>query len=123
MGQQPAVDQTRHGHAAHAVHGNAAFGHIAFTRGGLRRGAGGVDRADLAAVRIVNEEKAVAAHAGRLRLDHAQRGCGGDGGVDGVAARHHGANACLRGQRMPGRDHAVARHEGRAKGFGAVAVR
>jgi hypothetical protein len=82
------------------------MGAIPFTGGERRRPAGSVQPMERP-VRLGEDDEAVAADAGHVRLDHAERRGSGDGGVDGIAAflqhgeRRHG------GERMRCRGHAV----------------
>src|ERR1700733_5878239 len=62
------------------------------------------------------EREAVTTDAGHRRLDDALHGTGGDGGIDGIAAR---AEHLDRGQgcgRVAGRGHTIAPHRYRAAG-------
>ena len=54
-----------------------------------------------------DEGEEVAPDARRHRLDHVEGGCGRDGCVDGVAARHHHPKPRHRSQRLASRDHPV----------------
>ena len=60
---------------------------------------------------IPDDREQVAADAAARRLDEAERGVRGDGGVDGAAAAAQRGDADLGGERLARRDHAVPRHD------------
>ena len=57
--------------------------------GGIGRPAGAIEGDDLGLASRRIEDEAIAADAGRLRLDHRQHGRRGNGGIDGIAAAAH----------------------------------
>ena len=73
----------------------------------LGRPAGAVEGDDAARARG-QEDEAVAADAGHLRLDHAERGDGGHGGVDGAGTGAQEVEGRQGRQRVRGRRHALA---------------
>ena len=123
VGDEPAVHQAGDGDAQNALHGNTAPFQIDFPGGRQRGGAGGVDGRDVAGIGPVDEQKTVAAHAGRGGFDHAKCGRRRNRGVDGVAAGHECADAGLGCQGMAGCDEAVLTHHRWAKGVVADTVR
>ena len=82
--------------------------------GGGRRPSGAVEGNHLAAALGREEHEAIAADAGRLRLDDALHGAGGDRRVHGVAAVLKYPQRRHRGERVRGGGHAVHRVDGRA---------
>ncbi len=82
--------------------------------GGERRGLAAVDRAHGAGPRVVVHEVAAASDTGGVRLGDAERGGGGHGGVDGVAALAEHLDAGGRGVLVDAGDGtAVADGDGR----------
>ena len=80
---------------------------IPFGRRGHRRAARAVIGDDLALALRLDQREAVAADAGRLRLDHAEQRAGRHRGVGGGAAGAHHLDRRQRGQRMRRRHHRV----------------
>ncbi len=89
----PRLDRARHRHRMHAVGRDLADAAIQepLGAGGGGRAAGAVIGDDLVAALGRDQHEAIAADAGHGGLDHAERGSGGDGGIDRVAA---GAQRC-----------------------------
>jgi hypothetical protein len=71
------------------------------------RAARGVEAVELFRLRLVDDGEEVAADAAAGGLHEAERGVGGDGGVDGRAALAQDVEADLRRERLAGADHAV----------------
>ena len=76
-------------------------------RRGVRGPAAGVEAVELLRLRVPDDGEQVAADAARHRLDDAEHGVGGDGGVDRVAALLEDADRGGRRQRLARRGHAV----------------
>ena len=86
--------------------------------GGGGREAAAVETRKLARLGCVDQGEHVATRSGHHGLDDGECGGGRDGGVNGVPALLQDAQARLRGQRLAGRDHAVAGDDGGASGVG-----
>ena len=89
---------------------------IPFGRGRHRRAAGAVIGDDLALALRLDQRKAIAADAGRLRLDHPEQRAGRDRGVRRRAARPHHVDGDKRSLRVRGRHHRVLGMDRRAAG-------
>ena len=89
---------------------------VPFGRRRHRRAAGAVIGDDLALALRLDQRKAIAADAGRLRLDHAEQRAGRDRGVRRGAAGAHHVDRGQRRRRMRRRHHRVLGMDRRAAG-------
>src|SRR6516165_4652591 len=80
---------------------------IPFDLGRRRRAAGAVIGRDLALSLRLDQRKAIAADAGRLRLDHRKQRGGSNRGVGRSAAFAQHVDCSERGKRVRGRHHRV----------------
>ncbi len=113
----PGIERARHGDGVHRGHADRfhALGAQRLIGGRGARAAGAVIAPDRFA-RLRHQRIAVAADAGAFRLDHAERGAGGDRGIRRRAAGAQRVDGGERRQRMRGRRHAFAGDDGRAAG-------
>ncbi len=111
----PRLDRARHRHRMHAVGRDLADAAIQepLGAGGGGRAAGAVIGDDLVAALGRDQHEAIAADAGHRRLDDAERGGGGDRGVDRVAAGAQDVDGDQGGEGMGGCGRAALRdHRG-----------
>ncbi len=121
--QLPAAQCAGHSNGQAATGGKGCVAPTTYQVGRQpRRGrAAGVQAKQPPLGRRPDEGERVAADAGGTRLDDAQRGHGGDGGVDGVAAALQHSQSGLRRQRLARRYQPIARrHVGPTRWKGII---
>ena len=118
----PGRGNARHGDRQPAMHRHLVVpgGFHLVDGNGRRRVAAGVQAVQL--VLDPDQGEGVAADGAAGGFDHGQRGGGGDGGVNGVAAGTQHGDAGLGSQRLRGGDHAVAGEHALALGSVGVLV-
>ncbi len=121
----PGVDRARHGDGMRrgVLQRRDAVLFVPVDRGGGRCAAGAIQREHLAGAGRRIQAEAVAADAGRLRLDHAQHGGCRHRGVQRIAAGAQHIERGQRGGRHRGGGHAVRRIDRAAAGEVVIAHR
>ena len=98
--------------------GSVQARHKVFPRLSEGRSSAGVQPMQATRRFVPYDGEQVSADSAVVRLDEAQHGVGGDGGVHGRAALFQDVDGGLRSQRMAGRSHAMLAHRRTARGEG-----